>query len=156
MSFGLLNYFFPLLPLLCPLFPIGHSHLPQIIPHIVFPSYSWSSLRSCCVRFPFVYGLGHTLSLVILSTCPNQLRCLYFMYLTIFSLLIAFSSSSFVLSLHSSFAFCVGPNILLSIFLSNTNNVCLMTRCTYCSQIAVSSNTVSYIISALLVTITEL
>jgi len=33
-SFGLLNYFFPLLPLLRPLFPIGQPHLPQIIPHI--------------------------------------------------------------------------------------------------------------------------
>ena len=54
-SFGLLNYFFPFLPLLRPLFPIGHPHLPQVIPHIVLPSYSWSSLRSCCIRFPFVY-----------------------------------------------------------------------------------------------------
>jgi hypothetical protein len=35
-SFSLLDYFFPLFPLLRPLFPIGHSHLPQIIPHIVF------------------------------------------------------------------------------------------------------------------------
>jgi len=42
------------------LLPIGHPHLPQIIPHIVFPSYSWPSLRSCCLRFPFVYGLGHS------------------------------------------------------------------------------------------------
>jgi len=67
-----------------------------------------------------------TLSLVILSTCPNQLSRLYFVYLTIFSLLIVFSSSSFVLSLHSPFAFCVGPNILFNIFLSNTNNFCLM------------------------------
>ena len=55
-SFGLLNYFFPLFPLLRPLFPIGHPHLP----HVVLPSYSWSSLRSCCIRFPFVYGLGHS------------------------------------------------------------------------------------------------
>jgi len=47
-SFGLLNYFFPFLPLLRPLFPIGHSHLPQIIPHIVLPSYCWPSLRYCC------------------------------------------------------------------------------------------------------------
>ena len=59
-SFGLLNYFFPLLPLLRPLFPIGHPHLPQVIPHIVLPSCSWSSLRSCCIRFPFVYGLGRS------------------------------------------------------------------------------------------------
>ena len=42
-----------------------------------------------------------TLSLVILSTCPNQLICLCFIYLTIFSLLIASSNSSFVLSPHS-------------------------------------------------------
>ena len=61
-SFGLLNYFFPLLPLLRPLFPIDHPHLPQIIPHIVFPAYSWPSLRSCCIRFLFVYGLGHSFS----------------------------------------------------------------------------------------------
>jgi len=60
MSSGLLNYFFPFLPLLCLLFPIGHTHLPQTIPHIVFPSYSWPSLRSCSIRFPFVYGLGHS------------------------------------------------------------------------------------------------
>jgi len=58
--FGLLNYFFPLLPLLRPLFPIAHSHLPQIIPHIVLPSNSWPSLRSCCIRFPFVHGLSHS------------------------------------------------------------------------------------------------
>ena len=37
-----------------------------------------------------------TLSLVILSTCPNRLSRLYFMYLTVVSLIIAFSSSSFV------------------------------------------------------------
>jgi len=67
-----------------------------------------------------------TLSLVILSTCPNQPSRLYFIFLTIFSLLIAFYSSSFVLSLHSPLAFCVRPNILLNIFLSNTNNFCLM------------------------------
>jgi len=60
-SFGLLNYFFPFLPLLRPLFPIIHSHLPRVIPHIVFPSYSWPSLRSCCIRIPFVFGLGHSL-----------------------------------------------------------------------------------------------
>jgi hypothetical protein len=30
------------------------------------------------------------------------------------------------LSLHSAAAFCVGPNILLSILLSNTNNFCLI------------------------------
>ena len=59
-SFGLLNYFFPFLPLLRLLFPIVHSHLPQIIPHIIFPSYSWPSLRSCCIRFPFVYGLAQS------------------------------------------------------------------------------------------------
>ena len=59
-NFGLLNYFFPFLPLLNCLFPIIHSHLPQVIPHIVLPSYSWPSLWSCCIRFPFVCGLGHS------------------------------------------------------------------------------------------------
>jgi hypothetical protein len=59
-----------------------------------------------------------TLSFGILSTCPNQLNLLLLMCLTIFSYLIAISSSSFVLSLHCPFAFCVGPIILLSILLS--------------------------------------
>jgi len=59
-SFGLFNYFFPLLPLLRRLFPIIHFHLPQVIPHIVLPSYSWPSLRSCCIRFPFTCGFGHS------------------------------------------------------------------------------------------------
>ena len=48
------------------------------------------------------------------------------MCVTIFSYLIAFSSSSFVLSLYSPSPFCVGPNILLNIFLSNTNHFCLI------------------------------
>ena len=65
MSFGLLNYFFPFVPLLRRLFPIIHSHLPQVIPHVVLPSYSWPSLRSCCIRFPFVHGLGHFLNMAI-------------------------------------------------------------------------------------------
>jgi len=106
-SFGLLNYFFPLFPLLSPLFPFGHPHLPQTIPHIVFPSYSCPSLQSCCIRFPFVYGLSHSfISHSFYVSQPAQF--LYFMYLTIFSLLIAFSSSSFVLSLHPPFASVLG------------------------------------------------
>ena len=48
------------------------------------------------------------------------------MCFTIFSWLIRFSSSSFVFCLHSPFVFCVGPKILLSNLLSNTNNFCLM------------------------------
>jgi len=124
-SFGFLNYFFPLLPLLRPLFPIAHPHLPQVIPHIVFPSYSWPSLRSCCIRFPFVYGLGHSfISQSFYMPQPAQSFVFYVSYY-IFTIN-CFSSSSFVLSLHSPFAFCVGPNILLNIFLSNTNNFCLM------------------------------
>jgi len=103
-SFGLLNYFFPFFLSCFVSFPIIHSHLPQVIPHIVLPSYSWPSLRSCCIRFPFYMVLA-TLSMVILSTCPNQPSHLYFIYLTIFSLLIASSNSSFVLSLHSPFVF---------------------------------------------------
>ena len=81
--------------------------------------------------FHFFYVVLATLSLVILSTCPNQLSRLYFMYLTIFSLLIAFSSSSFVVSLHSPFAFCVGPNFLLNIFLSNRGSkfLCKISKC---------------------------
>jgi hypothetical protein len=60
MSFGLLNYFFPLFPLLRPLFPVLHSHLSQVISRVVFPSLSWPSFRSCCVQFPFIYSLGHS------------------------------------------------------------------------------------------------
>ena len=124
-SFSLLNYFFPLLPLLRPLFPIGHPHLPQIF--LTSSSHLTLGLSFCLVACGFhLYMILATLSLVILSTCPNQLGRLYVMYLTIFSLLIAFSISSFVLSLHSPFAFCVGPNILLNIFLPNANNFCLM------------------------------
>ena len=88
-----------------------------------------SSHRLPVLLLAFLSVLLRTVSICIWSwllfhTWPNQLSHLYFMYLTIFSLLIAFSSSSFVLSLHSQFAFCVGQNILLSIFLSNTNNFC--------------------------------
>jgi len=73
-----------------------------------------------------LYMILGTLSFEILSICPNQLNLLLLMCLTIFSYLIAFSSSLFVLSLHSPSAFCVGPNILPNIFLSNTNNFCLI------------------------------
>ena len=38
MNFGLLSYFVPLLPLLRSLFPVLHSHLFQIISHVVRPS----------------------------------------------------------------------------------------------------------------------
>ena len=125
MSFGLLNYIFPLLPLLRPLFPIGHPHLPQITPHIVFLSYSWPSLQSCCIRFPFVCSLSHSfISHSFYMPQPAQSFEFYVSYYI--SLLLPFSSSSFVLSLHSPLAVCVGPNILLNIFLSNINNFCLM------------------------------
>jgi hypothetical protein len=42
-----------------------------------------------------------------------------------------FSSSSFVLSVHSPFAFCVGPNILLNILLSNTHSFSLIFSVTF-------------------------
>ena len=116
-SFGLLNYSFPLLPLLCPLFPIGHPIFLKSF--LTSSSHLTLGLPFSLVVYGFhLYTVSATLSLVILSTCPNQLNLLYFMYLIIFSLLIAFSSSSPVLSLHLPFAFCVGPNILLNIFLS--------------------------------------
>ena len=67
-----------------------------------------------------------TLSSEILSTCPTQLSLLLLMCLTIFSWLIRFSNYSSVFCLHSPFVFCVGPKILLSNLLSNTNNFCLM------------------------------
>ena len=114
MSFGLFNYFFPLLHLLRPLFPIGHPHLPQIIPHIVFPSYSWPSLRSCCIRFPFVHGLGHSfIGHSFYMPQPAQSFVFYVSYYIFvincfFQFFICFESPL------SIFAFCVGPNILLN------------------------------------------
>jgi len=105
----------------------------QLFTPIFLKSYLTSSshltlgLPFSLVAYGFhLYMVLATLSLVILSTCPNQPSHLYCIYLTIFLLLIVSSNSSFVLSLHSLFAFCVGPNILLNIFLSNTNNFCLM------------------------------
>ena len=80
-SSGLLNYFFPLFPLLRNLFPIGHPHLHQIIPHIIFPSYSWPSFQSCCKRFPFVYGLSHSfISHSFYMSQPAQSFVLYVSY----------------------------------------------------------------------------
>ena len=100
-------------------------HLPQVI--LTSSSHLTLGLPFSLVAYGFhLYMVLATLSLVILSTFPNQPSCFYFIYLTIFSLLIASSISLFVLSLHSPFAFCVEPNILLNIFLSNTNNFCLM------------------------------
>ena len=86
------------------------------LPHIFLKSFLTSSSHLTLgipfglVAFGFhLYMVLVTLSLVILSTCPNQPGRLYFIYLTLFSLLIASSNSSFVLSLHSPFTFCVGP-----------------------------------------------
>jgi hypothetical protein len=73
--FWLAQLFLSIFPLLRPLFPIGRPHLPQIIPHIVFLSYSWPSLQSCCIRFTFVYGLSH--SFISHSTC-NRLCVIHF------------------------------------------------------------------------------
>jgi len=96
MSFDLLRYFFTFLPLLRRLFPIIHPHLPQVIPHVVLPL--TLGLPFGLVAYGFhLYMVLATLLLVILSTCPNQPGRLYFIYLTIFSLLIASSNSSFVM-----------------------------------------------------------
>jgi len=46
-SSGLLNYFFPLFLLLRLLFPIGHPHLPHIIPHFAFPSVLLHTVSIC-------------------------------------------------------------------------------------------------------------
>jgi len=85
-GFGLLNYSFPLLPLLCPLFPIGHPIFLKSF--LTSSSYLTLGLPFGLVAYGFhLYMVLATLSLVILSTCPNQLNILYFMDLTIFSLL---------------------------------------------------------------------
>ena len=92
-SFGLLNYFFPLFPLLRPLFPIGHPIFLKSF--LTSSSHLTLGLPFSLVAYGFhLYMVLATLSLVILSTCPNQFSRLYFMYLTIFTLLIAFSRSS--------------------------------------------------------------
>jgi hypothetical protein len=57
----------------------------------------------------------------ILCTWPNQLSLWVSMWLIIFLCFISLSNSSLVLTPHIWFSF-VGPNILLKIFLSKTNN----------------------------------
>src|SRR5215510_9537838 len=57
----------------------------------------------------------------ILCTWPNQLSLWVLIYITIFLCFINSFSSSFVLILHIWFSF-VGPNILLTIFLSKTRS----------------------------------
>ena len=59
-SFGLLNYSFPWFPFLCLLFPIIYSHLPQIVSHVIIPSLSWPSFRSCCVWFSFINAFNYS------------------------------------------------------------------------------------------------
>ena len=109
MTFVSLSYFFPLLPLLRSPFPVLHSHLSQIV-----SSHLNLGLPFGLVPYGFhLYMVLATLSLGILSTCPNQLNLLHLTCLTIFSYPFAFSSSSSVLSLHSPSAFFAGPNIFL-------------------------------------------
>jgi len=61
----------------------------------------------------------------ILCTWPNQLSLWVLIQLTIFLCFISLSSSSLVLILHIWFS-CVGPNILLKIFLSKNNSFWIM------------------------------
>ena len=71
MSFGLLIYFVPLLPLLCSLFPVLHSHLSQIF--LTSSSHLNLGLPFGLVAYGFhLYMVLATLSLDILSTFPNQ------------------------------------------------------------------------------------
>ena len=61
----------------------------------------------------------------ILCMWPNQLSLWALMWLIIFLCFISLSNSSLVLTFHIWFSF-VGPNILLNIFLSKTNNFWIM------------------------------
>jgi len=61
----------------------------------------------------------------IVCMWPNQLSLWALMWLIIFLCFISLSNSSLVLTSHIWFSF-VGPNILLKIFLSKTNNFWIM------------------------------
>jgi hypothetical protein len=81
-------------------------------------------LRSFGWRFPIKYllncsGIWHFL------TWPNQFGLWALMWLIIFLCFISLSNSSLVLTIYVRFYF-VGPNILLKIFLSKSNNFWIM------------------------------
>ena len=81
------------------------------LPFHLIPSSSWLKIF-----------LG-ILSSSILSRWPNQLTLCPFIHFTIFSPLLIFSRSRFVLLFHSPFSY-LGPNVLLNIFLSKISRVC--------------------------------
>jgi len=111
-----------------PFFPITNSL------HLLTPS-TWKSLSTSSFHsFPGLpLRLVPSSSLVkiflvilsssILSRWPNQLILCTFIHFTIFSPLLIYSSSRFVLLFHSPFSY-LGPHILLNIFLSKTRRAC--------------------------------
>ena len=123
-SFVLFNYSSPSFPFLCLLFPIIY-YLIQVFSHVIFPSLSWPSFRSCCLWCPFINIFNYSVIRHSFNM-SHPIQSLLLMCLTIFSYLISFFSSSFVFCLHSPFVFCVEPKILFNIFFSITNNFCLI------------------------------
>ena len=86
-------------------------HLFLGLPLLLIPSNSWVKIF-----------LG-ILSSSILSTWPNQLIFCPFIYFTIISPLLIFSSSRFVWLFHSRFSY-LGPYIILNIFLYKISRTC--------------------------------
>jgi len=133
-SLGLLNNSLPFKAILYLFCPLHKLHLLQIIPDIIIPSrlgpYSWFSFE----WFPFVYSFhyasfGHS----ICVSKPTQLLGFNIIYYV--PCLINSSNSLFVLILHILLASLVGPNIFCNIFLSNTENFCIILSLrTYVSQ----------------------
>ena len=123
-SFGLLNDLFPLPSILDADYPVFGLHLADVLFDVILPFVLGSSLWS------FVRGFQLNIFLTvlvsgILCTWPNQLSLWALMWLLILLCFISLSNSTMVLTLHIWFSF-VGPNILLKIFLSKTNNSWIM------------------------------
>ena len=123
-SLGLLNSSFPfeaILDLSCPFYEF---HLLQVVPDIVFPSGLGSSYWSSCEWFPFVYFLYNTsFRHSICVSKPTQ--SLGFDTIYYFRCFIQSSNCMFVLILQLPLSSSVGPNIFLSIYLSNTDSLCI-------------------------------
>ena len=110
----------PNLSIPCSVPPFVYSHLSQVRGHVIQPSHFWSSSSTCwlqlSVKHIFFFGIAVS---CILSIWPSHRILWHFINLTLLSLLIIASNSSFRQFLHNSFSF-TGPYIFRSIFLSNT------------------------------------
>jgi hypothetical protein len=116
-DFGFQYNFPPFLTVLSHCMLISYSHDLQILLNLIYPSFTWSSSFPCSFHFSCHIVLG-ILSLFILSICPHHLNLRDFINFTISASSNISSISLFVLILQLSPSF-MGPEILLTIFLSN-------------------------------------